>query len=693
MENHLSSTTTGLAAVAGIAPAADPGNGAAPNAAGGSVEGAVDNTAAGGRGKSRVRRQVVVCLGVRGVFAPDAGGVWRLANGAELRVLEGLGGSKTGIGRLRGLDAALAAELAGPGDLRLLASALELLGHHYRYNAAVTASSLEADGLLAAFTVVCSEIDDFEAVGWLCWALAAPTQPNLTGTLEVGAGWACWEALTQKLWAGDRWGPDFLDQMGDRFWERVRSHPSEMARNAAAAADPGARRGALRRAASPEQAPEVLDIAASHPRTPGRALMRMFRVERYQHTWRIAQNKTAPRWALHLIARGRTHAGYGWAHSRACWMLAQNPAASRWTLRLLAATGDWATRSWVAYCPRAGRRTLRQLASDGHWWVRRCVAQNPAAPRRLVDRLAFDRRREVRADAAANPRLAGRLAEQLAGDRAQMVRATAARRPDMPAELVERLAEDPSPIVRAAAASRPHLPADQVEKLAEDPSPIVRAAAARRQHLPAELAELLAGDPHVRVRKAAAANPDSPPHLLEKLAEDRSRQVRLLAAAHPSCPSEALARLACDSPQVRLEAAANPECPPHALDSLAGDTDRWVRQLAAANPECPPHALEKLAGDRNRFVRADAAANPNCPEPALEQLSGDSRYLVFSAARRTLAQRRQHRDAAPPDPHEPPAGADTSADSANGGEGSAGSENGGGDETAHRQEGEGRCPS
>ena len=608
-----------------------------------------------------------MCCGVRGVFAPDAGGVWRLVNGAELQVLAGLGGSRTGIGRLRGLDAALEAQLAGPGDLPRLAEGLALLGDRYR-SAAIVAGCLEAEGLLAAFTVVCSFADEFEVIVWLCWALAARLQPNLTGALGVGAGWECWEALARSMWAGDRWGSDFPDQLGDRFWKRVRSHSSEMVRDAAAAGDPAARRGALRRAGSPERAPEVLDIAASHPRMPGWALWRLLRVERYQHTWRIAQNKSAPKWILHLVARGRTHAGYGWAHTRSCIAVTRNPRAMRRTVDLVARSDDWVVRTWAANSPRAGRRTLRRLACDDHWWVRRLVAQNPAAPRRLVERLAADGRGEVRAEAAANPKLAEQLAEQLAGDRSHAVRAAAARREGLPAKRLERLAADPSPIVRAAAA--------------------------HREGLPAELLERLAADPHVRVRKAAACNPDCPPWVLALLADDQSRQVRLLAAGHPSCPPEALARLAGDSPQVRQEAAYNPNCPPHVLEQLASDRDRWVRQQAAHNPNCPPHVLDKLAGDRNRFVRADAAANPNCPEPALEQLCADGRYIVFSAARETLAQRRQHLEAAPnapqeqlPGPQQPPTRAARADDS-------TADESNDGDKTEHREkDGEGRCPS
>ena len=485
-----------------------------------------------------------MCRGVRGVFAPDQSGVWRLANSTELRVLEGLGGSRTGVGRLRGLDAALEAGLAGPGDLRCLAEGLDRLGGYYRSNAASEAGTLEAEGLLEGFTVACSAIDESEAVGWLCWVLAARLQPNLTGALGVGAGWECWEALAQNLWAGDRWGPGFADGLGDGFWERVRSHPSPRVREAAAAGDPAARRGVLRQLGSPSHPPEVLDIAASHPRIPGRALLRLCRVERYQHAWRAAQNKSAPRWVLGRIVRGRSHAGYGWAHSRACLMVAQNPAAARRTLRRIAGCDDWVVRTWAASHPGAGRRTLRRLAGDDHWWVRRCVAQNPSTPSWLVEHLAGDRRREVRADAAANPKLPDSVVEHLAGDRSQTVRASAARRPELADSQVERLAGDRSQIVRAAVAARPGLPA--------------------------ELFDRLAGDQHIRVRKAAALNPDCPPQVLERLAADKSRQARMSAVWHPACPPEALCRAASDSPQARLNLAANQTCPPQVLARLGG---------------------------------------------------------------------------------------------------------------------------
>ena len=123
-------------------------------------------------------------------------------------------------------------------------------------------------------------------------------------------------------------------------------------------------------------------------------------MELYQHTWRVAQNKRAPRWMLALLASGR-----GWANRRSTGelarsLIAQNPNAGRGTLRRIAAKRDWAQRTWVAVNPAAGRRPLRRLAGDDHWNVRECATSNPATPRRAVERLAADRRREVRAAVA-----------------------------------------------------------------------------------------------------------------------------------------------------------------------------------------------------------------------------------------------------------------------------------------------------
>ena len=187
MENPLP-TEMGAAANDGTFPAADA-------AALASV--AAEAAPAAG-GKSRVRRRVLVRWGARGVFAPDGSGVWRLANGGELAVLEGLGGSKDGVALLRALDEALAAGLAGPGDLRLLVRCFDLLDNYSVRYWASAADDLVADDLVPAMTAVCAAWDSHAAAEWLCWALAAPLQDNLARSWWVGAGWECWEAHSRN---------------------------------------------------------------------------------------------------------------------------------------------------------------------------------------------------------------------------------------------------------------------------------------------------------------------------------------------------------------------------------------------------------------------------------------------------------------------------------------------------------------
>ena len=558
------------------------------------------------------RRRAIVCGGVRGVFAPGADGVWRLVNGAELAVLEGLGGSSDGVGRLRGMDEALAARVAGPGDLVLLGRCLRSVADAYAvYQADV------ADEMAAAVTAACSVWDHTNAVDWLCWALASPLEDNLTEAMGVGAGWQGWEANYANEPTRGRWGgAGCLAGLGDRFWARVSSHRDSRVRGCAEAGNPRTGRARLGRLVGRWQPAEVLDAVASHPRTPARALMRVCDTAKVRHAWRVAQNKSASRRVLHRIASGPPPDGSEWYRMRAEWLVAQNPAAARRTLRGLACADDAAVRSWVAVHPRAGRRALRRLAGDEVWWVRRCAAWNPNTPRKALERLCADRRREVRAAAAANPKLPRRLVERLARDRSLVVRAAAAENPDLSDRLVERLASDEHWRVRWHAAMR--------DGLAE---PVLRA---------------LAGDPHRRVRRMAAQHPACPPDALRRLAADEDRRTHGFAAENPACPPDLIGALARSTAALtRWHAAANPACPPGALDRLASDETPGTRKASAANPACPPGVLDCLASDGDRFVRAVVAANPSAPDRVVERLAGDGRHVVFSAARKTLAERRR----------------------------------------------------
>ena len=87
-------TPASCAAAAGIGPAADIDEAVA----------AWDTSGGAAIPSSGRNKWVVVCCGVRGV--------WRLQNGAEVSILERLGGSSDGVSRLQGLDEAMAAEVA-----------------------------------------------------------------------------------------------------------------------------------------------------------------------------------------------------------------------------------------------------------------------------------------------------------------------------------------------------------------------------------------------------------------------------------------------------------------------------------------------------------------------------------------------------------------------------------------------------
>ena len=150
-------------------------------------------------------RRVVVCEGVRGVFARGADGRWGLANGAELAVLEGLGGSSEAISRLRGMGAALEAGVAGPGDLGELGRCLRGVA-----SSAAACSARGPSYLVGAVTVACARWDHPRASDWLCWVLASRLEGNLSADAGVGPGWLGWEVAYWHLprrawWDGSGW--------------------------------------------------------------------------------------------------------------------------------------------------------------------------------------------------------------------------------------------------------------------------------------------------------------------------------------------------------------------------------------------------------------------------------------------------------------------------------------------------------
>ncbi|WP_419927222.1 hypothetical protein [Candidatus Poriferisocius sp.] len=570
--------------------------------------------ASGGRS-----RRVVVCDGVRAVFARRADGRWCLANGGELSVLEGLGGPPEPISRLRGMGAALEAGVAGPGDIAELGRCLK--------SVASSTDVFEArvpPHLAAAVTVACSSRGHHKAAEWLCWVLSSRLEENLSADARVGSGWLGWEINSGLLprrawWNGCGW----LEGLDGEFWEKLAHHSDYRVPLAAEASDPNTPPARLNELASTPSL-EVIDLVCSHPRTPAGALKFLCQSARQNRTaWRVAQNASADASVLRWLSTS-PHRGVLEAEDlRLLWLLAVNPNTPRDALGRLSRCDDSSVLSWVAYHPSAGRRTLERLARNRRWEVRRPIAWNPSAPGRLIARLAADKHRKVRSAVAERRSLPEEVLEELAADRSLEVRAAAAANPELCERLVRQLAQDPHPRVRAAVARRPDAPPDVLAVLAEDADP--------------------------GVREALGGNPSASPEAVACLAEDPVLGVRRAVCQRPEVPEDTIRQFArADDDWLRWGAAANTSTPPDVLEALVGDSDGQVRDAAARNPSIDEAVLERLAAHRDKYIRHSVVENPSVPDRLLEQLARDDCAVVFSAAAYTLAERRARNPARTP---------------------------------------------
>ncbi|WP_419927103.1 hypothetical protein [Candidatus Poriferisocius sp.] len=556
-------------------------------------------------------RRVLVCDGVRAVFARRTDGLWGLANEAELAVLEGLGGPSEPISRLRGMGAALEAGVAGPGDIAELGRCLRRV--------AASTEVFEArvpPHLAAAVTVACAWWDHYAAAEWLGWAVSARLESNLSAEAGVGPGWLGWEINAglrprRAWWNGCGW----LAGLGEGFWERLACHRDEAVRLSAEASDPDTSPARLKEMAK-WTLWEVADLVCSHPRTPAGALKHLCRFHtQHRPVYRTAQNASADPAVLRWLFRGRYRGNSGLVGDRVLWLLAVNPNTPRDVLGRLSRSKDSGVLSWVACHPNAGRRTLERLAGHPQWIVRRPIAWNPSAPDRLIAWLAADRHRGVRAVVAERRGLPGDVLEQLAADRSLVVRAAAAANLQLCEHMVRRLAEDPHPRVRASIARRADAPEDVLAALTEDADPAVR--------------------------KALGNNPSASPEAVACLAEDSDLGVRRAVCARPEVPEDTIGRFACSEDDwLRWGAAANTSTPPDVLEALVGDSDSQVKDAAARNPNIDEAVLERLAAHRDKYIRHSVVENPSVPDRLLEQLCEDECAVVFSAAAYTLRERR-----------------------------------------------------
>ena len=556
-------------------------------------------------------RRVVVCGGVRGVYARRDDGRWGLANGVELSVLEGLGGPSEPISRLRGIGAALEAGVAGPGDIADLGRCLRSLATSTEVFAARVPPHL-----VAAVTVACAWWHKYEAADWLGWVVSARLEANLSAEAGVGPGWLGWEINAgwppRKVW----WrGSEWLEGLGNEFWARLANHPIDVVRLSAEASDPVTSPARLKEMAK-WPLWEIADLVCSHPRASAGTLKHLckFRNQR-RLALRVAQNTSADPAVLRWLSKGWYRGNSGWAADKDLWLLAMNPRTPRDVLGQLSRCENTSVLSWVASHPNAGRRTLERLAAHPHWLVRRPIAWHPACPARLIVRLAADKHRRVRS--------------------------AVAERRNLPDGVLERLAADRSLEVRAAVAANPALCERLVRQLAQDPHYKVRAAVARWADLPEDVLAALAEDPEPSAREALGDNQSASPEIIARLSEDPDLGVQRSVSQHPAVPEDTIRRYASsDDDWLRWGAAANPSCPPDVLEVLVDDPDSQVKDTAVRNPNLDAAVLERLAAHRDQYIRHAVVENPSVTDRLLEQLAGDDCVLVFSAAAYTLRERR-----------------------------------------------------
>ena len=572
------------------------------------VDIAAEGAAAGGRSEKTRRRRVTVD-GVVGVLALRDGR-WVLANDAEVRIVEALRGYGASRVRLLALAATLNAGMIDGSQLRRLNRLLGEIARGTPQRLYVPAE------MLAAVAYTCACWDNHAAGGWLRWSLSAQLDSGLVRGWLPGPG--CESLRDYNRLADGGFGREthWICEMPESFWDRLGSHFYRALGDIAVVCDPDTAPKVLREMAERARGQgELLDLVASHPRTPKHLLTEMAfdPLGPFQTSKRVAQNlNTTPRTLAHL---GRLF--------------------------------DPQLRAVVALHPSTPRRTLKQLAEDADTAVRVAVAKNSNADGAVLALLAQDPARVVRSWAAVHVSAPAESLEQWLGDRHAMVRACAASNPSTPLDAVVACVGDRAIKVRAEVAARDGIDETTLGVLATDPKPAVRAAAASNVGCGAALLERLATDEYACVRGTVAANPSTSEGVLRTLAADDDWWPRAQVASSPATGAALLAVLAGDTDEcVRIDVADNPKTPAEVLEALAGDTD-MVRSAVACNPAVRAGLLRSLAADPSDGVRLGAAANPSLPADVLAVLAGDNSYHVRAAAAARLPRPKRPRNKAP----------------------------------------------
>ena len=574
-----------------VATAAD---GSRPGSGGGSV------------GSRRQRRRV--SLGrVQGVLTLGERG-WVVANDAEVRLLEALSGESGARDRLRAMAAALDAGLVEAAGLRRLNGRLSAILAVERPE---ELWQVQVPGdLSGAVAYVCVCMNEEMLSRWLGSALAARLGPNLVRGLLPGPGWVSWHVPHRHRWETFDRDEHWISELPESFWSRLEAHSDARLQAVAVASDPASRPRLLESLIDEHYGVcEVLDLVASHPRTPTRALRRL---------------------ALR-----------SWGLERPDLRVAQNRSATAGLLGELAGSHDWELRYVAAAHPKAPVSALRHLARDESHHVRAAVAGAVSAPTAVLEALASDRDVWVRRNVAWNPSTQRTLLELLLRDRLAHVRAAAVANKNTHVELAVSRTCDRAIRVRRQVASRRGVGAEVLTALAADPKEAVRREVAMNEQTPSEVLEVLAGDRCRGVRAWVAYNTAASPDTLTMLASHKDRWLRTCLAVNESTPKALLAVLATSSDRyVRSAVAHNAAAPAELLRTLASDNDWYVRADVSSNPAVPNDLLKVLVEDSHPWVRRRLCDNGKVPQGLVDVLRADPDYWVRAAAAAVWERRR-----------------------------------------------------
>ncbi|MYK76485.1 MAG: HEAT repeat domain-containing protein [Acidimicrobiaceae bacterium] len=546
----------------------------------------------------RPRRRVVSVGAVRGVLTLGDGG-WAVDNDSEVRLLEALRAERGARDRLWGLAAALDEGLVEERDLRRLNDRLSVIAALERRE---EVWRVRVPGeLMAAVAYVCVCVSDKLLTSWLGYALSARLNGNLVEGLLPGPGRASWDVPHRRRWETFDRDVHWISELPESFWSRLDAHSDGRLRAVAVASDPTTRPKVLESLINQHYGvPEVLDLVASHPRTPTRVLRRVVR--------------------------------RAWSRERPDLRVAQSRSATVGLLRELANDDDKELRYVAAAHPRAPVSALRRLARDESLQVRAAVAQAVSAPVVVLEALASDRNVWVRRNAASNRATPRAVLEALLADRRAVVRAAAVRNKKTPVETVAARARDRTIKVRSEVAAR-GVGAEVLGALAADPKWMVRQAVAYNELTPPEVLDRLATDGCEEVRAGVAYNISATPGALEALARDEFLWARVHVALNVSTPVDLLVVLAADEDfDVRGQAAQHPAMPLAQLKKLATDEFWEVRAGVALNREAPEDLLTTLAGDQQGHVRRCVCENDDAPLHLVDALRSDGEYRVRAAA-------------------------------------------------------------